>query len=78
MRLKIQDMTQKEEIRALVDEYRDRCLWFLERDYYPATLEEVRQVLRHIEEHGDLVAFKRAARIRQWLLQNSNAASVCS
>ncbi len=72
------DMTRTEEIRLLIDEYRDRCLWFLDRDYYPATSEETLRVLRHIEEHGDLSAFKRAARIRQWLSRNTSATSADS
>jgi hypothetical protein len=25
------------ELRALMDEYRSRCLWFLRGDYYPST-----------------------------------------
>lgn len=38
----------KRKRQALVDEYCDRCLWFLRRDYYPATPEEVLQsVGRH-------------------------------
>jgi hypothetical protein len=32
-------------LRALVDEYRDRCLWYLRRDYYPATVEEVGRIV---------------------------------
>lgn len=78
LRRRILLMTRKEEIQVLVDEYRDRCLWFLDRGYYPATPEETLRVLGHIEQYGDLAAFKRAARIRQWLLQNSNAMSAGS
>ena len=65
-------------VRELVDSYRDRCLWFLRRDYYPATREEAVQVLRQIERHGDREAFQRAARIRQWLSQPSSATSAGS
>ncbi len=38
-----------EEIDQLVDEYRDRCLWFLRRDFYPTTLEGRLRVLGYIE-----------------------------
>jgi hypothetical protein len=39
----------QEALRELIDEYRDRCLWFLRRDCYPASPEEAEQVLRYIE-----------------------------
>ena len=65
-------------LRELVDEYRDRCLWFLRRDYYPATTEEARGVLDSIQRHGDRDGFRRAARIRQWLSHSSSATSVGS
>jgi hypothetical protein len=65
-------------LRALVDEYRDRCLWFLRRDYYPTTADEARRVLEAIQRHGDREGFKRAAEIRQWLLPPSSATSAGS
>jgi hypothetical protein len=71
-------MRWREAIRELVDAYRDRCLWFLRRDYYPETPEEAEQVLRYIEQYGDLEAFKRAARIRPWLSHPSSATSAGS
>ena len=71
-------MQWQEAIRELVDESRDRCLWFLSRDYYPATPEEAEQVLGYIERYGDLEAFRRAARIRTWLSPPSSATSAGS
>ena len=68
----------QEAVREMVDEYRDRCLWFLRSDYYPATAEEAEQVLRYIETYGDLEAFRRAARIRPWLSPSSSATSAGS
>ena len=65
-------------LRTLVDEYRTRCLWFLEPDYYPASESEALRVLRAIEQHGDRSAFQRASEIREWLSRNSNAASAGS
>jgi len=61
--------------RALVDEYRARCLWYLREDYYPQTSEEACRVLDAIARHGDVAAFRKAAGVRQWLLQNSSAPS---
>jgi hypothetical protein len=65
-------------LRELVDEYRDRCLWFLRHDYYPATTEEAQRVLDAIQRHGDRNGFRRAARLRQWLSLPSSATSAGS
>lgn len=65
-------------LRELVDECRDRCLWFLRRDYYPATIEEAHRVLDAIQRHGSRDGFRRAARIRQWLSRPSSATSAGS
>jgi hypothetical protein len=62
-------------MRALVDEYRDRCLWFLRRDYYPSTRDEGLRVLDAIQRHGGVEAFRRAAEIRAWLSRPSSATS---
>lgn len=63
------------QLNALVEETRARCLWFFREDYYPQTSSEILKVLDYIQQHGDISAFQRAATLRQWLLQNSNAPS---
>ncbi len=68
--------TLEKALDALVDEYRTRCLWFLREDYYPKTTEERLKVLGYVERHGDMAGYRRAAELKRWLLQNSNAASV--
>ena len=65
-------------LRRLVDDYRTRCLWFLEPAFYPATRAEALRVLAAIERHGDRAAFQRSAEIRQWLSPSSSAASAGS
>lgn len=65
-------------VRELIDSHRDRCLWFLRRDYYPTTRDEAAKVLRQIERYGDREAFQRAARLRRWLSAPSNATSAGS
>jgi hypothetical protein len=65
-----------EAIDQLADEYRTRCLWSLRLDYYPRTLSEQLHVLDTISRHADVDGFRRASSLRQWLSQNSNAASV--
>ncbi len=68
----------EEALRGLIDEYRDRCLWFLAQAYYPETVTETLRVLDSIQRHGDLQAFRRAGAIRRWVLASSNAASASS
>ena len=63
-------------VRALVDEYRGRCLWFWREDYYPETPAEAARALDYIVRHGDVAAFRKVAPLRQWLSQHSNAQSV--
>ena len=65
----------EEAVDALVDEYRQRCLWFLRENYYPATREERLRVLDYIQRHGDLEAYRRAAEVREWLSLNSSERS---
>lgn len=65
-------------LRALVDEYRARCLWFLRPDLYPEDREQALRVLRHIERHGDRDGFVRAAQLREWLSPPSSAPSADS
>lgn len=67
-----------EEARRLIDEYRERCLWFLRPDYYPEDRAEILRVLGYVERHGDREGFRRAAEIRQWLSRNSSAPSAVS
>ena len=65
-------------VRRLVDDYRDRCLWFLRQDYYPARPAEILRVLDQVERHGDRAAHLRAAEIRRWLSRTSSDGSVGS
>jgi len=63
-------------LNRLVDDYRDRCLWFLRPDYYPTTVAERSRVLDLIVRYGDLEAYRRASEIRQWLSHHSSGTSV--
>lgn len=56
-------------IDALVDEYRNQCLWFLREDFYPTTIDEKLRVLKYIQRYGDRTAYRKAAETRRWLLQ---------
>ena len=67
-----------DEVHALMDRYRSRCLWFLATDYYPRTRVEVLRILGELERHGDREAFHAAASIRQWLSPTSSDTSAGS
>lgn len=68
-------MNVVEQVTALVEDYRDRCLWFLRPDYLPTTAEEMRRVLDLIERYGDRAGYERAEEIKQWLSRDSKANS---
>ena len=63
---------------GMVDDYRTRCLWFMRTDHYPVTREERLRVLDYVQRYGDRAGHVRAANLRRWLLQPSNAASAVS
>ena len=65
-------------VNDLVDRYRDRCLWFLRRDYRPTTRQARLRALESIQRHGDREAFTRAAELREWLSQHSSVGSAGS
>lgn len=65
-------------IDALVDDYRDRCLWFLRPDFYPRTLEQKLRVLKYTQRYGDHDAYRKAAEARRWLVQSSSETSAAS
>jgi hypothetical protein len=54
-------------LAQLMEQYRDRCLWFLRPDYVPEDAEGARRVLDLIERYGDRSAFQRAEEIKAWL-----------
>jgi hypothetical protein len=63
------------EVRDLVEEYRDRCLWFLRRDFVPSNPDEVFHVLDLIERYGDRSAYQRSQNLKRWLLHLSRLQS---
>ena len=62
-------------ILSLIEEYRDRCLWFLRSDYVPTTNDEIIQVLTYIERYGDRNAYIRSEEIKRWLSRHSKERS---
>ena len=56
-----------EDYKSVVRDYRQTCLWFVNDAYHPKDEVQLEQVLSAIESNGDMAAFKRVGRIRQWL-----------
>jgi hypothetical protein len=65
-----------ENVTRLVEEHRDRCLWFLALDFLPTDDESAIRAMRYIERYGDKAAFEQARTLRTWLQQHSSADSV--
>ncbi len=55
------------EIDAFVDAQRDRCLWFVAREYHPRSDDERRWILTEIQRHADRATFVRAAELKRCL-----------
>jgi hypothetical protein len=55
------------ELIALLEKYRNRCLWFARPDYVPASREEWLRTLDLIERYGDMEAFKHVKEAKEWL-----------
>lgn len=72
------DPTLAAEVRSFVDDYRERCLWFVRADYYPSTPDEILRVLKWIRARGDREAFQRAGKIEAWLSRTFNEKSAAS
>ena len=73
-------MTVKEkeietELVSAVDDYRSMCFWNLPEDFKPVTRAQKILALDRLERYGDLAAYKRAGRIRQWLSPHSSPKS---
>ena len=63
----------RKELACLVEDYRDRCLWYLRPDFMPTTTEQILRTLDQIERGGDRAAYERAEKIKRWLQAPSNA-----
>jgi hypothetical protein len=68
----------RRQVNQLVDEYRDRCLWFLRADYYPTDLQDILRTLDYIRRYGDREAFRKAGELYQWLSPDSSNPSAVS
>ncbi|MDD4103332.1 MAG: hypothetical protein PHU80_11980 [Kiritimatiellae bacterium] len=68
-------LDEQTELVALLEKYRERCLWFVRQDYVPVSRDEWSHTLDLIERYGDMNAFKQVGKARKWLSQLSKAIS---
>jgi hypothetical protein len=60
------------DVCAMVDDYRSMCFWNMAEDFKPKNASHLKLVAERLENYGDMVAYRFAGRIREWLSQNSN------
>ena len=71
----IKEILSKDEVRSVVDDYRGMCFWNMAEDFTPQDARQLRLVVENLERYGDMAAYRRAGRIREWLSQISSPAS---
>ena len=62
------------QISELADEYRTQCLRHMRREFYPETDRQELTMFDCIQMYGDVYAFRRAGKLKAWLLQNADSA----
>ncbi len=67
----IREIAESEEFRSVVNDYRGMCLWNFPEDFMPKNERQIEMVVDRLEHYGDLSAYRRAGRIREWLSQAS-------
>ena len=73
------DRTKLEaEIDAFIETHRERCLWFVRRDYHPCTEDERRWLLTEIQRRSDRATFASAGLLKRCLSPISSGGSVVS
>ena len=63
------------ELRSLIDDYRGMCLWNFAEDFMPKDEQQVLFAVEALENYGDMNAYRKAGRIREWLSQASKQKS---
>lgn len=70
----IEDIISSGECKAIVDDYRAMCLWSMDEDFSPKNARQLALVAENLERYGDMSAYRKAGRIREWLSHRSSPA----
>lgn len=65
--MSVEEIAKTEEYRSIIADYKDTCLWSAAGYDAPKSVAQLDYFLKCIETYGDMAAFKRTGRIRQWL-----------
>lgn len=71
-------MDESEHYRELILQCRRDCLWFTDPSKPSAERESQLAFLSYVERYGNREQFRKARKLKQWLLQHSSAAFVVS
>ena len=71
----IEEIVNSKELRSLIDDYRGMCLWNFAEDFMPKDEQQVLFAVEALENYGDMNAYRKAGRIREWLSQASKQKS---
>jgi len=63
----IEEIVRTEDVRSVVEDYRSMCFWNVAEDFFPRDRAQLLMALDSLEKYGDMAAYRRAGRIRQWL-----------
>lgn len=63
----LEDIVNSEEVKSAVNDYRSMCFWSVAPDFFPVNLSQLQFVLDSLDRYGDLSAYRRSGRIREWL-----------
>ena len=71
----VEEIVNSEEVRSVVDDYRDMCFWSMDCNFRPGNEQELLVMADCLDNYGDMAAYRRSGRIRQWLSQATKQAS---
>ena len=64
----VEEIAKSDEFRSVVEDYRGMCFWNMAENWLPHTREEFLVAAENLEHYGDLSAYRKAGRMREWLL----------
>ena len=50
----------RQELKHLIEQNRERCLWFLNPEYEPSTVEDALRILKYLQRYGNREVYTKA------------------
>ena len=70
----IEDIISSVECKAIVDDYRTMCFWSMDEGFFPKNERQLVLIAENLERYGDMSAYRKAGKIREWLSHCSSPA----